>query len=198
MRNIAILLIVFAMLLPCLSACSGSENIGYPWEDPALSEEDASARYIADRIIMSKYNISAKQMTSYYDISVTTDRNGNTVVYYALTYFGYLTDESYTVILNPDGDPLEITGEFGEYACFFSTITEKALRDAENKLKEFGKDCEEGFYFLDIDDEGYLCLCAEFYKVIDPPNVTEDGVSEGCGIDHEHLFFEERICKRPE
>ena len=198
MKKALILIIIFALLLPCLAGCTAKDELKYPWEDPALSEEDAAIRYVSDRIIMARHGISAKQMTTYYDITVSQNYTGNTVVYYALTLFGYTTDEAYTVTLNSDLDPLSIEGDFGEYACFFPIIKEADIKKAEEKLDKQAEQYDDAsMYFLNIDEDGYLCLCVEFINNIDPPNVDENGNSKGCGLDHEHIFVEERICKKP-
>ena len=51
-----------------------------------------------------------------------------------------------------------------------------------------------------IDAEGYLRLAGEIIRDIDPPNVQIiDGeiTSSGCGIDHEHHLFYEKISLEP-
>lgn len=42
--------------------------------------------------------------------------------------------------------------------------------------------------------EGELCICVEIIVDINPPATTPDN-TEGCGIDHEHLFFRKPITK---
>ena len=42
--------------------------------------------------------------------------------------------------------------------------------------------------------EGELCICVELIVDINPPATTPDA-TEGCGIDHEHLFFRRPITK---
>jgi glycosyltransferase involved in cell wall biosynthesis len=49
-------------------------------------------------------------------------------------------------------------------------------------------------------EEKYLCLYGEVIRKIDPPRTeTYDGevISDGCGYDHEHLNFRERITVQP-
>jgi hypothetical protein len=53
---------------------------------------------------------------------------------------------------------------------------------------------------ITIDAEGYLRLAGEIIRDIDPPNVQIiDGeiTSSGCGIDHEHHLFYEKISPDP-
>ena len=53
-----------------------------------------------------------------------------------------------------------------------------------------------GFY-LQI-SEDYLCLVREVIHYIDPPETAGEYTLSGCGIDHEHLFFSERISLCPD
>ena len=74
-----------------------------------------------------------------------------------------------------------------------------APEQAEDKISSsIANYPENSGYYLGTDYEGYLCLCVEVIRDIDPPNVVVDGdytISSGCNIDHEHLFFSERISK---
>ncbi len=46
------------------------------------------------------------------------------------------------------------------------------------------------------DQEGNLLLCAEVIVKITPAIESgEDFMGGGCGIDHEHIFFSERITE---
>ena len=71
------------------------------------------------------------------------------------------------------------------------------LKTAEEKLcAQIPQDESEPFFYLQ-EDEGDMYLCVEFIVDIDPPETVtmEDGtvISSGCGIDHEHVFYSERI-----
>ena len=67
------------------------------------------------------------------------------------------------------------------------------IRAAEEKLeKQLEKYDESSSFYLSIDSEGYLCLNAEI--IIKYEGTFEGG---GCGIDHDHKFFTERICSLP-
>ena len=81
-----------------------------------------------------------------------------------------------------------------EYAQYLNEIDYDLLRTAEEtisaKVAQYSN--HSGFY-LQVDD-GHLCLYTEVIVSIDPPESSEEGDS-GCGIDHEHQFFCERISK---
>jgi hypothetical protein len=78
-------------------------------------------------------------------------------------------------------------------------VTDELIEQAEDKIAAaIANYPENSGYYLSTDSEGYLCLCVEVIREIDPPNVVVDGdytISSGCNIDHEHLFFGERISK---
>ena len=67
------------------------------------------------------------------------------------------------------------------------------LRTSEEKINgiisQYPKN--SGFYVQYYD--GYLRLCTEVIVEIDPPESTD--ISGGCGIDHEHKYFDEPITK---
>ena len=76
---------------------------------------------------------------------------------------------------------------------YLDEIDLNLLRTAEEKIRENIAQYtdNEGYFYLG-DGNGYLSLCAEVIIDITPPSGTNDG---GCGIDHEHKFFKERISK---
>lgn len=110
-------------------------------------------------------------------------------------------DGSYTLTLPISGQIIEVDEE---YQGRLSGVTDKLLRAAEEKLaEETAIYPENSGYYLTVDQEGYLCLGVEVIRRIDPPIseaiTDEDGgeyvIEAGCNIDHEHLFFQERISK---
>lgn len=76
---------------------------------------------------------------------------------------------------------------------YLDEIDLNLLRTAEEKIRENIAQYtdNEGYFYLG-DGNGYLSLCTEVIIDITPPSGTNDG---GCGIDHEHKFFKERISK---
>lgn len=86
-----------------------------------------------------------------------------------------------------------------EYVRYLPLIDDALLEVADKTINEKTSQYkEEPAYYLQVDSLGYLCLATEQIVDIDPPK-TQFGDGEviggGCGIDHDHVFFSERISK---
>lgn len=86
-----------------------------------------------------------------------------------------------------------------DYASYVKDIDGYLLKTAEEKIGEkISLYPENSDFYLETYD-GYLCLCVEVIVQLDPPAPSIDGSDEyvmrGCGIDHDHKFFSERITK---
>ena len=82
---------------------------------------------------------------------------------------------------------------------YIEKIDMDLLKTAEETLSaQIPQDESEPFFYLQM-EEGDMYLCVETIVYIDPPETVtmEDGtvISSGCGIDHEHIFYSERISK---
>ena len=90
----------------------------------------------------------------------------------------------------------EVIELYEEQVRFVPYITDELVETAENKINEaVSAYSNSSDFYLQIND-GYLCLYVEVIKQLDPPASQEtegEVVGGGCGIDHEHLFFSERI-----
>ena len=90
----------------------------------------------------------------------------------------------------------EVIELYEEQVRFVPYITDELVETAENKINEaVSAYSNSSDFYLQIND-GYLCLVAEVIKQLEPPSSQEtegEIVEGGCGIDHEHLFFAERI-----
>ncbi len=74
-------------------------------------------------------------------------------------------------------------------AKYIKRIDVGLLKAAERKISAEASQYDDDLYFfLDIHD-GYLCLCTEVIVKFDTPDEN--------GMDHEHVFFRERITKKP-
>lgn len=81
-----------------------------------------------------------------------------------------------------------------EQIQYLDDIDIELLRTAEVKISgEISQYQNHSYFYLKF-YEGYLCLCVEVIVDIDPPVASENSEG-GCGIDHEHKFFVERITK---
>ena len=102
-------------------------------------------------------------------------------------------DGAYILTLPNSGETIEPGNEQIPYVPY---ITDELVKTAENKLNEaVSAYRNRSAFYLQIND-GYLCLAVEVIKQLDPPTsqgTESEIVDEGCGIDHEHLFFYERI-----
>ena len=92
----------------------------------------------------------------------------------------------------------EVIELYEEQVRFVPYITDALVEVAENKITEdVSQHSNRSNFFLQITND-YLCLVVEIIKSIDPPVSAEEGeiADGGCGIDHEHLFFSERISSK--
>ena len=114
--------------------------------------------------------------------------------------FSYTTNEYGSKILDlPGEDQVFVSDDHVEYL----PKIDKALFEAamEKVLSHVDEESAYRPHFEIFVDEGYLCLYGEVIRDIDPPEteVLENGevLSSGCGVDHEHLYFRERISLEP-
>ena len=74
----------------------------------------------------------------------------------------------------------------------------KKYKAAEEKLKTKMTEYESGSnMYLEINSGGQLCLSSEAIVNIDPPKVQiyeGEIFTDGCNIDHKHVFESEVIC----
>ena len=80
-----------------------------------------------------------------------------------------------------------------KYRSHLTKIDLEMLRAADKKLSEEIKHhSENSGIYMAVDYGGELWLAFEAIVKIDPPNISEYGFS-GCGIDHDHMFYKEKI-----
>lgn len=106
-------------------------------------------------------------------------------------------DETYYITLPQSKDKIEIGDS---QRRFISYISDSLVESAEKKIADDISmyDDNSGYYIQVIED--YLCLVVEVIMQLDSSasQDTDGGmVVEGCGFDHEHLFFSERITLCP-
>lgn len=104
----------------------------------------------------------------------------------------------YTLTLPESGKTIELDDDEAYFAPY---ITDELVKSAERKLSgTIAEYTNNSGFYLQADNEGYLCLAVEIIKKIDPPHTSgDDGeyAEDGCGIDHEHMCFFERISDQP-
>ncbi len=95
------------------------------------------------------------------------------------------------LVLPVSGDKVRLSNH---ELAYIDDIDPALLKAAEEKItgqiSQYGDN--SGLYLGVVD--GHLCLCSEVIVKINPPRPSEYGNS-GCGIDHDHKFFSERITK---
>ncbi len=76
-----------------------------------------------------------------------------------------------------------------EEAKYLKRIDVGMLKAAERKITAEASPYEDSpRFYIDV-WKGYLCLCVEVIVDLDEPAAN--------GMDHEHIFFRERITKKP-
>ncbi|MBQ3215944.1 MAG: hypothetical protein IJB11_07490 [Oscillospiraceae bacterium] len=172
---------------------------GYPdggytpqYEVTAISVTPQSAspdavRSAADAMLARRCHVTD---LSGFVISTVTDERGRSFVEYGIPGGFYL------VAVSAEGTAEYVFDGMEKYAEYLPLATPQAIRQADEKLSA---QAPSGSYYFSVNDEGYLCLNAEVIVHFepDPPADENELVMSGCGIDHEHLFFSERICPKP-
>ena len=162
--------------------------------EKGLSPEDAALADVAAGILWAEFDLPDR---AHFETQVRRHvSNGTANVEFELRIGGYHTYESYKVYFEADGSVKNISDICtGEYSRFLENATAERIAVAEaalaNQLAEYDR---HSGYYLTIDEEGYLCLSAEVIVEITPSLLDKLFSEDGCGIDHEHKFFHQRIC----
>ena len=102
------------------------------------------------------------------------------------------TAEGAFITLPISGEVLEVEQK---QEGLLSRVSDESIRRAEEALSTHAEATPTHCYYLTVDDEGYLCLSLEVIRSITPEVSTGEIADGGCGIDHEHLFYSERISE---
>lgn len=159
-------------------------------EAPLTPEEEALVELAAEALWAGR-DLPAK---GYFKVSIHPHASdGSNRVRFTLHIGGYRTDEYYNVRVSADGEVTEIDGGYHNYRQFIKGATAERIAAAEAALREqlnaYGENNSGGY--LTVDGEGWLCLSCEIIVYLDGPAEGEGG----CGIDHDHVFINECICK---
>ncbi|MBE6620891.1 MAG: hypothetical protein E7625_05985 [Ruminococcaceae bacterium] len=203
-RNICrlILLIILTTCMLALAACAPTEPMT-PTDSriPQMSEEEmqtplgetkeamtsAEVRAMTDPLVKKEYSLDD---LSVYEFDVFySERQDQYSATYRLYIQGYRTYEEYIVVIDAKGKPVRFHASHqGEYSRYLGSATEERMAAAEADIeRQASKYDEQGPYWLQVDDEGYLCLWLEL--IVDVP-YSED---VPCG-NHKHVFFHSRVC----
>lgn len=151
-----------------------------PSESTGMTSDEI--KVITDEILKQQYGIEDFSHYQFNAFSLSGSRGYSAT--YTLYIQGYPTYENYTVILTSEGELSAVRDcERGKYSCYLKGATEErmaaAVADVERQASRYD---EQGPYWLEIDDDGYLCLWLEL-------------IVSASGGDHEHVFFHSRICE---
>ena len=166
-------------------------------DDMEFSDAELAILEVSDKIFTETYGF--KDLSLFYiNISEWKDRDRYTVSYH-LTFNGIRTDEYYRIELDKNMSLLETDayneGKFSKYIGNPSLMD--AMQAARKSIESQTTAYNEPNHFYFTEEDGYLYLCSEIIVDIDPPEyqTDEDGyIYGGCGIDHEHIIFSEKIC----
>lgn len=149
------------------------------WTDfEGLHEKDHVVVEYSDSKELTYTDYPGGGWTPQYEITATHVSLERDVLASCLTH----RDDAYTLTLPQSGKMIELTAE---QARFVPYIADALVEAAENKIMRdiTGHSDHSGFYLQITDD--YLCLVSEVIEYFDGP--------DECGINHRHLFYEERI-----
>lgn len=158
--------------------------------NPRPITDEAKIRQAGDKIVKSQYGISD---LSAYQLRIDEHADGSKYHLQYELYIGkYRTNEEIWIELSTTLQCLRVSYlNQGDYSRFLKNATPQAVSAAEDRLRAKIGDQEGGSgFYLQINQEGFLCLAAEFIVPVDP---SEQDEMAGC-IDHKHVFYTERIC----
>jgi hypothetical protein len=207
-RHIAVVALAAVLLAAGVTSCGikdeadsrdterSSESATAILADPETepSPEDTALIDRAAEILWEEYDLPARE---HFEAKVQRHvSNGTANVRFELRIGGYHTYESYQVYFEADGSVKKTVDiSRGEYSRFLKNATAERIAAAKaalaDQLAEYDR---HSGYYLTIDEDGYLCLSAEVIVEITPSLLDKLLSEEGCGVDHEHKFYNERIC----
>ena len=164
--------------------------------DAGLTEEELSIYEIADKALADKFSV---KNLSAFKVSLCHLNDGRIEVSYELELFGILTNENYSVYLNGGHKVVDIySNDVGVYSRLvndkgFKSSLDAAKEDIKKQAENHGVDFRGDFFYYTV-VEGFICLNHEIIVDIIPPRVDEEGNSDGCGRDHDHILLTEQLC----
>jgi len=134
----------------------------------------------------------ADESSIVYDVDKILNTNGT---------FQYFVNEEGSTLLELPNAPSNIKIYINDDCLnHLSNINNDLFLAAGRNIFDSVKDNSTPMLSISLDSENYLYLYGEVIVHIDPPN-TEiykgEVYSDGCGLDHDHLYFRERISLKP-
>lgn len=169
--------------------------------DPAKTQPETETETLSPEE-EALVEIAAKALWAAYDLPDATHfrvrvyphaSNGSNRVEFTLYIGDYQTNEDYSVRISAEGEVTDISGGYQNYRQFLNGATPEKLAAAEaalnGQLAAYGEQHSGGY--LTVDQEGWLCLSCEIIVELETHFWQQEG---GCGVDHNHVFINERIC----
>lgn len=102
------------------------------------------------------------------------------------------SEGEYTISLPVCGQEVSVHHRDEAYLPY---VTDELIRAADLALSQILADYPDDSHgiYLSFDEDGYLCLCAEIIVHFE----SEAEGKTGCGLDHDHVFYRERISTEP-
>ncbi len=169
-------------------------------EAVTLSSEESAVRAFADRELLTAYPaLSAIDLSSFrITVSEHVSKAGTFTVRYRYDLCDLPTDETYTVrLIRTDSDASftldECSGVYtGQYTQFHRICSTARMEEARAELDKQTDPQYDAVSYLGIDQAGNLILQAEqIVDIITPGSLLGQ---EGCGIDHDHKFYNIIVC----
>ena len=163
-----------------------------PVTEKVLTPEEEALVQIAAEALWAEYDLPAREHFSVDIYPHATD--GSNRVEFTLCIGGYRTHEDYSIRVSAAGTVTDVSGGYHNYRQFVESATPEKIAAAEAalsaQLTAYGEEHSGGH--LTINDEGWLCLSREIIVELETKFWQQDG---GCGVDHDHVFIIERICR---
>ena len=170
-------MILWMTAVVCTLSLIGCGGVHSDVEAPESGEQD-----VAETVESGEQDVAETVESGGQDVAETAESGEQDVVLVEERGRKYL-------VLPVSGKKIFVPGDCTAYV---GRINADLLRAAEEKIGE-RRNAE---FYIGRDQEGNLLLCAEVIVDLTPVYESgEDFMGGGCGIDHEHIFFSERITE---
>ena len=192
MKKALLIFLTVALCVLCLTSCGVPELLKYALFRADYRENSLHEHTIEWEITEQTHKRIYSCCPEYTDTDsphVDEDENGFCDECGATVYPEFIAIEKGKkyLILPISNEKIEILEEYEQYIC---EIDKELLQNAEESLNlQTSEYSKKSRFYLQLDN-GSLCLGTEI--ILDIESCTD---SQGCGIDHEHLYFKEQITK---
>jgi len=186
MKKLLAAMIIMVIMLSSFLGCANNSTEG--------STTDSSTDSVTSDIVTDSTADSVADVTSNTTNDSSDEEKSPEDLPKGESIFDFITyeDGEYFLTISNTLNKIKIT----EYMQYIFRVDVEAIKTAEMKIIEQTPQEVQSLssFYLQEDEEGYLCLCTEAIVKLDPPD--ENGyVMGGCGYDHDHLFFKEKLIK---